>query len=122
MAYTTFGEYLRILRIKNHEVMGDMAAKLEVSVPFLSAVENGRKNIPRGWIEKIAQMYSLSAYEVQSLKTAEEESLTQYKIRVGNAGVTQRKAAMQFARSFDNMDDETAARILELLNRQGGND
>ncbi len=51
MAYTTFGEYLRILRIKNHEVMGDMAAKLEVSVPFLSAVETGRIIIPRGWIE-----------------------------------------------------------------------
>lgn len=43
MAYTSFGEYVRILRIKNHEVMGDLAKILNVKVSFLSAVENGKK-------------------------------------------------------------------------------
>lgn len=43
MAYTKFGEYMRVLRIKNHEVMGDLAKVLNVSTPFLSAVENGKK-------------------------------------------------------------------------------
>ena len=45
MAYTKFGEYMRILRIKHHEVMGDIAKLLGVTLPFLSAVENGRKNV-----------------------------------------------------------------------------
>ena len=44
----------------------------------------------------------------------------QYKIMPGNAGITKRRAALQFARSFDNMDDETAAKILELLSKKGG--
>ena len=44
MAYTSFGEFVRILRIKHHEVMGDMAKMLGASLPFLSAVENGKKN------------------------------------------------------------------------------
>lgn len=39
MTYTSFGEFVRILRIKHHEVMGDMAKMLEVKIPFLSAVE-----------------------------------------------------------------------------------
>ena len=43
----------------------------------------------------------------------------QYKITPGNAGITKRKAALQFARSFDNMDDETATKILELLTKKG---
>lgn len=43
MAYTSFGEFLRILRIKNHEVMGDLEVVRNVKVPFLSAVENGKK-------------------------------------------------------------------------------
>ena len=43
MAYTKFGEYMRILRVKNHEVMGDIAKLLGVTLPFLSAVENGKK-------------------------------------------------------------------------------
>lgn len=36
-----------------------------------------------------------------------------------NAGREQRKAAMQFARSFDDMDEETARKITELLNKTG---
>lgn len=121
MAYTKFGEFVRILRIKCHEVMGDMAKVLDTSVPFLSAVENGKKNVPSEWIERIIEHYKLSYEESCELREAAEESRMQYKITAGNAGPTQRKAALQFARSFDNMDDETAEKILELLSKKGGN-
>lgn len=120
MAYTRFGEFVRILRIKHHEVMGDMAKKLGVKLPFLSAVENGKRNVPPEWVDKLTLLYGLTETERCELTTAVEESKTQYKIVVGNAGTVQRKAAMQFARSFDNMDDETAEKILKLLNKQGG--
>ena len=43
MTYTKFGEFMRVLRVRHHEVMGDVAKLLGVSTPFLSAVENGRK-------------------------------------------------------------------------------
>lgn len=46
MSYTKYGEYIRILRIKYHEVMGDLANVLDTSLPFMSAVENGKKNVP----------------------------------------------------------------------------
>lgn len=121
MAYTRFGEFVRILRIKCHQVMGDMAEVLGTSVPFLSAVENGKKNVPNDWIEKIIMHYRLSEAETAELREAIEESKIQYKITAGNAGITKRKAALQFARSFDNMDDETATKILELLSKKGGN-
>lgn len=118
MAYTSFGEFVRILRIKNHEVMGDMAKVLGASLPFLSAVENGKKNVPADWIEKIIEHYGLTETEQQNLREAVEESKTQYKIVAGRAGNNQRKAALQFARSFDEMDDETAIKILELLSKK----
>lgn len=118
MAYTKFGEFVRILRIRHHEVMGDMAEKLGVKLPFLSAVENGKKNVPADWVDKLTMLYSLTAAERSELETAIQESRTQFKLNLGNAGITQRKAALQFARSFENMDDETASRILELLSKQ----
>ena len=118
MAYTKFGEFVRILRIRHHEVMGDMAETLGVKLPFLSAVENGKKNVPADWVDKLTELYSLSAAEKSELETAIQESRTQFKLNLGNAGITQRKAALQFARSFENMDDETASRILELLSKQ----
>ena len=120
MAYTKFGEFVRILRIKCHEVMGDMATILETSVPFLSAVENGKKNVPSEWIDRLIDHYKLSTEESCELREAVEESRIQYKITAGNAGITKRKAALQFARSFDNMNDETAEKILELLSKKGG--
>lgn len=120
MAYTSFGEFVRILRIKHHEVMGDMAKVLGASLPFLSAVENGKKNVPADWIEKIIEHYGLTETEQKNLREAVEESKTQFKIVAGKAGNHQRKAALQFARSFDEMDDETAIKILELLSKKGG--
>ena len=119
MSYTKFGEFVRVLRIKHHEVMGDMAKDLGASLPFLSAVENGKKNVPTEWIEKIVAHYDLTDAEKKELETAVEESRTQYKIVPINAGIQQRRAAMQFARSFDEMDDETATKILELLSKKG---
>lgn len=122
MAYTPFGEFVRILRIKHHQVMGDMAKVLGTSTPFLSAVENGKKNVPADWIQKLIVYYDLNPAEKKKLETAIEESRLQYKIFPGNAGINQRKAALQFARSFDEMDDETALKILELLRNKESDD
>ena len=115
MGYTPFGEFVRILRIKHHQVMGDMAKMLGTSTPFLSAVENGKKNIPTEWIQKIANYYALSAEDKKELEAAAEESRIQYKIVPKDASKNQRRVALEFARSFDEIDDETALKILELL-------
>lgn len=122
MAYTSFGEFVRILRIKHHEVMGDMAKVLSTSLPFLSAVENGKKNVPADWVNKITKHYGLTEQEQERLEEAVEESKIQFKIPASKAGNNQRRAALQFARSFDEMDDDTALKILELLSKKGGDD
>jgi len=115
MAYTAFGEFVRILRIKHHEVMGDMAQVLGTSTAFLSAVETGKKNVPEGWSEKIAEHYGLSSAERAELDQAIEKSRTQAKIILKDASSTKREMALQVARSFEGMDDETAAKIIALL-------
>ena len=115
MSYTPFGEFVRILRIRNHEVMGDLAKVLGVTTPFISAVENGKRNVPADWLEKISTHYRLNASEKKELENVIDESQTQYKIQTENASHMQRKVAMQFARSFGDLDDETAREILEIL-------
>ena len=121
MAYTKFGEYMRILRIKHHEVMGDIAKLIGVTLPFLSAVENGRKNVPSEWVDKIVEHYSLKEEEVSELLEAIEQSKTQMKLDLKSASIFQRTAALQFARSFEDMDEETAKKIMQLLENSGGN-
>ena len=120
--YTKFGEFMRVLRVKHHEIMGDIADMLGVSLPFLSAVENGKRNVPADWVDKIVSHYNLSPEETQELLEAIEQSKTQMKIDLKSSDFFQRTAAMQFARSFDNMDEDTAKRIIELLEGKEGND
>lgn len=117
MSYTKFGEFVRILRIKNHEIMGDMAEFLETSLPFLSAVENGKKNVPKTWVDKISNHYNLNETERKELEKSIEESKTQMKISLADVSASKRGMALQFARSFENMDDETAKKIIELLEK-----
>ncbi len=118
MAYTKFGEFMRILRVKHHEVMGDVAKFLRVSAPFLSAVENGKKNVPVEWFPIIAAHYDLSITEKEEMKKAAEVSRTQLKLNLTGAKTYQREMALQFARSFDGIDEETAIRILEMLKKK----
>lgn len=119
MSYTRYGEFMRILRIKAHEVMGDTAKMLGVKVPFVSAVENGRKNVPEEWLPKLIEHYHLNESEQKELMLAVEESKTQMKIDLFSASNTQRKLAVQFQRSFENLDDDTVEAILKLLHKEG---
>ena len=68
MSYTKYGEFVRVLRIKHHEVMGDMAEILGASLPFISAVENGKKNVPANWVSKLVEHYHLTASEKEELE------------------------------------------------------
>ena len=115
MGYSRFGEFMRILRIKNHEVMGDTAKVLEVSVPFLSNVENGKRRVPNGWLEKLTAHYHLNEEEMEELKKHIEESKTKVKIEISNCEGYRRKAALAFQRSFDTLGETQANKILKIL-------
>ena len=119
MGYTRFGELMRILRIKHHEVMGDVAKMLGVTTPFLSAVETGKKNVPDNWFDLIVNHYSLSAEEQNELSDAIDASKTQMKLNLIGSSNYKREMALQFQRSFSEIDEETAKTIIELLNSKG---
>ncbi len=115
MKCTKYGELIRILRIKHGEVMADLAEVLDVKLPIMSAVENGKKNVPTEWAEKIIQHYGLNQEESAELYQAIEESKTQMKINLVTASRIQRSLAVQFQRSFEKLDENTANTIMKLL-------
>lgn len=120
MAYTKFGEFMRIQRIKHHEVMSDTAALLGVAIPFVSAVENGKRNVPDEWFSILVSHYQLSDTEQAELRNAIYESKTQVKVNLSSATNSQRQVALQLQRSFDEIDEETAKAIIEILNNHKG--
>lgn len=113
---TSFGKELRKIRIDNNEVLKDMADKLGVTSSFLSAVEVGKKNVPNGWCTKIASEYRLSEKELESLEECAKESANSVKINLSTAQEPQRRAALVFARDFGSISEETAQKIINLVN------
>jgi transcriptional regulator with XRE-family HTH domain len=120
MTITEFGKRLRILRIERGEILMTMATTLGVTPSYLSAVENGKREVPLDWPRKIAQHYALSAADFEELVSFAELSKTTVRLNLGKAGQPQRSAALAFARSFDEMDDSTAKKIADFLGRSGG--
>lgn len=119
---TPFGKQLRKIRIDRSEILKDMADRLEVSPAFLSAVENGKRNVPHNWISVLSLAYNLSGEEMASLQTLAEESSTFVKMNLSEATDNKRQAALVFAREFETMSDETVSQFLKLIQRNKNQD
>jgi len=65
-----FAIFCRKLRIDNNQILKEMAESLDVSPSYLSAVENGKRNIPDDWYEKISNIYHLNDDKKNELFTA----------------------------------------------------
>ncbi len=117
MNYTPFGEFFRMLRIKHREILNDASALLHVSSAYVSSVECGKRPVPEEWIKIIADHYKLNEKEQKELADAVERSKTSIKINLSTATYPQRAAAIQFQRSFDDMDDDTANEIIKIIER-----
>ena len=117
MKFTEFGEYFRILRIKHKEVLKDASNFLGISCSFISSVECGKKPIPAEWFDKLVNHYGLNEKQQIELKEAIDKSAKTVKLNIEHATPTRKDLAVQFQRSFDELDEETANEIIKILKR-----
>ena len=120
MAITKFGEYTRDLRIDRGENLKEMAENLGVSSAFLSAVENGKKQVPKTWYEKISSIYELALKEKEKLRNAIEESKNMLVLNLQNVTQANKEFALVFARSFEELTDEERKKIQGILTKKRG--
>jgi transcriptional regulator with XRE-family HTH domain len=57
---TEFGKILRIIRVNSEDSMRNMAEKIGISAAYLSAIENGKRQIPDSIYDSICKAYPLS--------------------------------------------------------------
>lgn len=114
MGYTTFGKYLRKLMIDNDETLQDLAKLFNVSIPFVSSVLVGKKNIPANWLELVSEKYRLTDEQKKELKVTFEESKNSIKIDLSTCNNYQRSLAIQFQRNLSLLS-ESEIKIIEDL-------
>ncbi len=112
---TELGKILRKLQIDREETLGDMAERLGYTSSYLSAIEKGKRPAPVGFTGRLAALYSLSADAERSIAAAADKTVRNVKVDLEATSDVKREAALVFARSFDELDDETSRRILKLL-------
>ena len=115
--YTKFGEELRILRTRRHQNQQEMADVLGVTKGFLSKVESGKKAIPGGWIDILCDHYHLKPYPRQILEDAAALSKTRIQIILRQVPNYKRILAIKFDKYFDQIDEETADKIVALIDK-----
>lgn len=112
---TEYGRVLRKIRIDKGEVLRDMAEKLQMTSSYLSAIECGKRKIPDSMTEKIVGLYNLNQDERIELEDAMQKSLKSIQINLSNIDEEKQELALKFARTFEDIDNETIAKIKELL-------
>lgn len=115
-----FGRILRKIRIDCGEILKDMAIKLNVSSAYLSAMEVGKRIVPKKIIDELIRLYSLDDETAVKLSIAAEDNEKTIQIRIDATTPEKRNAALVFARNFDNMDSAIAEKIVKLMQEKKG--
>lgn len=112
---TELAKILKSIRLGNGQILKNMSDALNVTSSYLSAVENGKRPMPEEWIEKLKKAYGLSSEMLDKIADAADELRVSIKMNLDNATQTKKEAAVVFARSFEDMDDQTAKSIINIL-------
>ncbi|MBQ7167693.1 MAG: hypothetical protein IJR93_12185 [Treponema sp.] len=111
---TSYGKFLKRLRIDTGDTVPVMAQKLGVSVSLLSSVESGAREIPVELSEKIRTTYRLDAEASDALLRAECETLHKsIAISLGQheGDETFKKAAISISRDLQQLSAEEVQKI-----------
>ena len=113
---TPFGEKLRRLRTERGILQRDMAAALEVSPAYLSALEHGRRGAPTaGLIHQICSYLGLIWDDADELKALAKLSRPRLKLHTGGLTPAQTALGNRLARNLRKLDPQTVAAMHKLL-------
>ena len=115
---TSLGRFLRKLRIDRNELLKDMAQKLEVSVSFLSAVENGKKKMPSEWNSRICFLYDLDDAQQGQFTEAIAETEKSLDIDLEASNDAGRRLAVSFARKLPYLTDEQIRAMQRIMQKR----
>ena len=113
---TPFGEKLRELREAKGVNQAQMAADLDVSPAYLSALEHGNRGAPSwGFMQKIIQYFGLIWDDAEDLK--ELAHLSKPKVTIDTSGLDPRatKAANLLSRRIARLTDRELDQLLAFL-------
>jgi len=119
---TAYGKFLKKFRIDRNEKLADMAAKLEISSAYLSAIENGTREIPGKMSLSIKFAYDLSFKEFMTLIAAEKDT-PRKTVTIELDSLPEdplyKKTAVSFGVYLNMLDKDVVQKIYDLIQAGG---
>ena len=112
---SSFGKVLKEQRKKHDDTLKTLSAKLDISLPYLSAMEVGRKLVPIEIVQIIKELYNLSEEEYNTLYMAMLDSNNKVDLELSKMNEAQREVSMVFARKIENADPELIEKLRKAL-------
>lgn len=113
---TSLGKFLRKLRIENDELLKNMAEKIGVASSTLSSIESGRRNPPKGFMDKLKETYELTEPQLIELEQSLLHSRNEIALNIKEMSSNDRDIAVAFARRFESLSASDKKRIKDILN------
>ena len=113
---TPFGARLRVLRAERGVTLKDLAAALQVSAAYLSALEHGRRGQPSaGLVHQVNEFFGLIWDDAEEL--ARLARLSHPKVTLDTAGLSPEATALanRLAREIRRLSPEAVAAIAAVL-------
>ena len=114
-----FGQLVRTLRLEKSILMGDMASDLKVSPSYLSAVEFGRRAVPKDWPKKISEILLLDEAAREELERcahlSSAKSTGSLKLELDELDSLQQEVAVEFARKINSLTEQELQQIKNML-------
>jgi transcriptional regulator with XRE-family HTH domain len=113
---TPFGARLRALRATRGMTMAQLAAMLEVTPAYLSALEHGHRGAPgTGLVHQVCDAFGLIWDEADEL--ARLARLSHPRVTVDTAGLSPEQTALanRLAQTIHRLPPETVAGLLEQI-------
>jgi len=108
------GKELRKIRIDEGERMLEMAERLNISVPYLSAIETGRKQPPLDFTTKLLKAYKKTppdvATRITQLCARSRDTFT-----IPAESSLQKDTAAELALGFARLSDDQLLRIKQIM-------
>jgi len=115
---TPFGARLRALRAERGVTLKQLAAALQVSAAYISALEHGRRGAPStGLVHQVNEFFGLIWDEAEEM--ARLARLSHPRVTVNTAGLTPEQTALanRLAQSIQRLPPETVAAMHALLDQ-----
>jgi len=117
---TPFGARLRALRGARGVTLKQLAAQLQVSAAYLSALEHGKRGAPStGLVHQVNEFFGLIWDDAEEL--ARLARLSHPRVTVNTAGLTPEQTALanRIAQTIQHLPPETVAAMHALLDQTG---